>query len=120
MNPLLRCVRERTQNPSRISIPLEMVGNSQIGVVLVNTVREEGNNFQKRSRIGAKFLKHGGGKRNLDCGGETLLMPCLKYARSTFRPLSRQPVCTPLALMCNGGKKGYRKRVEVELLQDVR
>jgi hypothetical protein len=93
-------------------------GKQPIDVVLVDTLREEGNDFQKRSRIRAKFLKHGGGKRNLDCGGEALLVPRLKYARSLFLPLSRQPVYTPLVLMSNSGKKSYRKRVEVQLLQD--
>ena len=46
-------------------------------------------------------------------------MPCLQHAHSTFLPFSLQSVCAPLVLMCNSGKQSDRKRVEVELLQDV-
>ena len=95
-------------------------GGKQPGnVALVDTLREEGDNSEKLPSIRAEFLEHGGGEGKINCGSEALFMPCLRRSRSLFLPLSRQPIHTPLVLMCDGGEQGGRQRVEVKLFEDV-
>ena len=74
-----------------------------VEVVLINTLREEGNDLKKPLGIRAKFLEHWGGKQEFNCGGKALVMLCLQY---TCSPFSDQLISIPLVVMCNSSKQG--------------
>ena len=82
-----------------------------VNIVLVDTLREESNDFKKRSGIGAEFLEHGGGEGEFDRGGEASVVLCLRYARLPSFPFPCQSVCVPPVLLCDSGKQGDRKRM---------
>ena len=88
VNLVLRCVKERTQNLSRILAPFK--------VVLVDTSWEEGNVFEKCSGVGAEVLEHGGDERKFDCGSEALVVYYLQHTRPPLFPFSGQSTRVPL------------------------
>jgi hypothetical protein len=73
-NPPFRYVNERVQNLSKMSAPVGDRGKQPFEVVLVDTLREECDHFQERSGVGAKLSEQGGGERELDRGGEAVVV----------------------------------------------
>ena len=94
-------------------------GKQPVEVVLINTLREEGDNFEERPCVGAKLLEHQGGERKFDSSGEALVMLGLQHACSSSLPFPGQSVGAPLILTRNSSEQGDRKWMEVKLFQNV-
>ena len=88
-----------------------------VEVTLIDTLREEGNDSKKVSRVRAKPFEHGGVEREFDCSTKALVVFRLKDSRVTFVPLLGQSIVVPPVLVCDGGQQGDRQRMEVELPQ---
>ena len=92
--------------------PVEDVGSigdgrkQPVKVVLVNALREEGNDSEKCSGVRTKVLEHGGGEGKFDRSCETFVALCLQHPRSLSFPFSRQPARVPSVLTRNCGEQG--------------
>ena len=80
-------------------------GEQPLEIVLVDALREEGDDSEEVAGVGAEFLKRRRGKRQLDRGGEALVMLRAKQTRSPHLPFPGQPVNVPFVVMRNGGKQ---------------
>ena len=59
-------------------------GKQPFNVVLIDTLREEGDHSQKRSGVRTKVLEQGRGEGKFDRGGEARVMLGVKHTRSVF------------------------------------
>ena len=72
-----------------------------VDVVLVDSLREEGNNSKEIAGIRSKFLEHGRCERKFDGGREALVVLRVKHSCSIFLPFSRQSTVVPPAALGN-------------------
>ena len=88
-------------------------GEQPVEVAFIDTLRKEGDDFEERSSVWTKLLKHRGGEGEFDRRSEALVMHCPQHPRPLPLPFSRQSICVPFVLMRNSGEQGDRKRMEV-------
>ena len=62
-------------------------GEQPVEVTLVDPLREEGDNSEQFTGSGTKFYEHRGGQRELDRGGEAVVVFCLQHACLSPLPL---------------------------------
>ena len=101
MNESLRQVREKNAELVKEASPVGDGGEQPAEVSLINALWNECDDFEKCSGVGTKLLRHWGSQGEFDRGGEALVVHRLQHARPLPLPLSCQPVCTPLVLMCD-------------------
>ena len=70
-------------------------------MVLINALREEGDDSEKRSSVRAKVLEQGAGEREFDRDSKAPVMPSLQYTRPASLPFFDQSARVPLVLMCD-------------------
>ena len=80
-------------------------GEQPFEVFLIDALREEGDDTEKPSGVGSKFLEHGRSKRKLDGGSEAPVVLDPKHIYPSSLPLPGESVGVPLAVMGNGSKQ---------------
>jgi len=94
-------------------------GKQPAEVVLINTLREEGDNFENRSGVRAEFLKRGGSQRKFNGCCQALVVVRPKYLRPAYVPLPGQSIVIPHVVRCGGGEQCYGESVEIQPLEKV-
>lgn len=70
-----------------------------VEVILLDSLREEGDNSEELSCVTTKPLEHGGRERELNRISKALVVLCLKHARLASLPLLDRSFVVPVVLM---------------------
>ena len=74
-------------------------GEQPVEVAFIDTLQKEGDDFEERSSVWTKLLKHRGGEGEFDRRSEAPVVHHLQHPCPLHLPFPRQPVCVPLVSM---------------------
>jgi len=90
-----------------------------VGILLIDALREERNDSEKFSGVGADFSKQWGGEGEFYRGYKAPGVLCVKSSRLLFLPFLGQSIDVPFVVPNNSCKQDDGERMEVQLSQNL-